>query len=334
MYSLVSAPVLGFDLTRLDGGAAAADVLLRALTVAADDLPVIAAAQPDEWSRAGHWLDVDSASRTRRRVSAAATSGRYPSSDPASPALRGEATRDGGASEGPGPARAEANAGSTADLADTLAALERAPIGTVDGLIHLVRHDIFDWTWRRHPGGLSQIKPADRAVAVVCDAAVSAYLWEMLADGTRRDLTAPWLTALSTLPQRPVDLGPQATAVNALVERVSNLSPQMVRKLVAASGKARPALADWASAVHSASWSVFVAGRVRASAAAQLMLVQAVEKAGVPVAERAGGVWNLLSGAVQALVVRDVLDGPTLYRLLDPVVSVLGPVVVPRRPVD
>jgi hypothetical protein len=215
-----------------------------------------------------------------------------------------------------------------------LAALERAPIGTVDGLMHLVRHDVFDWTWRRHPAGLSQVKPADKAVGVVCDAAAAAYLWEMLPDATRRELTAPWLSALAKLPQRAVDLGPQATAVNALVERVSALSPQMVRKLGAVSGKARPALADWAAAVHSASWSVFVAGRVRASAAAQLMLVQAVENARIPVADRAGGVWNLLSGAVQALVVRDVLDGPTFYRLLDPVVSVLGPVVVPRRPID
>lgn len=313
MYSLVSAPVLGFDLTRLDGGAAAADVLLRALTVAADDLPVIAAAQPDEWSRVGHWLDVDSAARTRRRVSAAATSGPVK-------------TAGGGAGESASEA--------AANLADTLAALERAPIGTVDGLIHLVRHDIFDWTWRRHAAGLAQVKPADKAVAVVCDAAAAAYLWEMLPDGTRRELDAPWRTALVTLPRRTVDLGPEATAVNALIERVAALSPQLVRKLGIASGKARPALADWAAAVHSASWSVFVAGRVRASAAAQLMLVQAVENAGVPVADRAGGVWNLLSGAVQALVVRDVLDGPTLYRLLDPVVSVLGPVVVPRRPAD
>jgi hypothetical protein len=56
------------------------------------------------------------------------------------------------------------------------------------------------------------------------------------------------------------------------------------------------------------------------------MLVQAVDKAGIPVAERAAGVWNLLSGAVQALTVRDVLDGPTLYRLLDPVVTALGPI--------
>jgi hypothetical protein len=319
VYSLVSAPVLGFDLTRLDGGAAAADVLLRALTVSADDLPVIADAQPDEWSRVGHWLDVDSAARTRRRVSAAATSA------PGKTANGGD-----GAGSGAGAGAKE----TAANLADTLAALERAPIGTVDGLIHLVRHDIFDWTWRRHAAGLSQIKPADKAVAVVCDAAAAAYLWEVLPPGTRRDLTAPWHEALGRVPQREVDLGPQATAVNALIERVSSLSPQMVRKLGAASGKARPALADWASAVHSASWSVFVAGRVRASAAAQLMLVLAVENAGVPVADRAGGVWNLLSGAVQALVVRDVLDGPTLYRLLDPVVSVLGPVVAPRRPVD
>lgn len=315
MYSLVSAPVLGFDLTRLHGGAAAAGVLLRALTVTADDLPVIAAAQPDEWSRVGHWLDVDTAARTRRRVT----------------------TRIGGASRiaksGGNPGQA-GPAETAAELAESLATLERAPIGTIDGLMHMVRHDVFDWTWRRHPGGLSQIKPADRAVGVVCDAAAAAYLREMLSDHTRRGLAAPWSTSLATLPERAVDLGPQATAVNALIERVASLPPQLVRKLGAATGKARPALADWASAVHSASWSVFVAGRVRASAAAQLMLVQAIENARVPVADRAGGVWNLLSGAVQALVVRDVLDGPTLYRLLDPVVSVMGPVIVPRRPVD
>jgi hypothetical protein len=104
-----------------------------------------------------------------------------------------------------------------------------------------------------------------------------------------------------------------------------------VRKLVAASARTRPVLPEWSAAVHSASWSVFVAGRIRAGAAAQLMLVQAVERAGIPVAERAGGAWNLLSGAVQALLVRDVLDGPTLFRLLDPVVTALGPIVTQRK---
>jgi hypothetical protein len=43
------------------------------------------------------------------------------------------------------------------------------------------------------------------------------------------------------------------------------------------------------------------------------------------VAVRAGGVWNILSGGIQALVVRDVLDTPTAHRLLAPVLAALGP---------
>jgi len=46
--------------------------------------------------------------------------------------------------------------------------------------------------------------------------------------------------------------------------------------------------------------------------------------AGVPVADRASGCWNLLSGAVQALMMRDVLDSAMLHRLLDPVVTGLA----------
>jgi len=323
VYSLVSAPVLGFDLTRLDGGAAVADVLLRALALTAEDLATVAAARGDDYDRIAYWLDVDSAARGRRRLATAASSS----------GSAGTAGSAGATGAGTATAKA-AKTDDTEDLTGRLAALERAPIGTVDGLLHLVRHDVLDWTWRRHPAGLAQIKPADRVAAVVCDAAVAAYLCELLPTETTSGLTAPWHAAVKRLPSRPIDLGPQASAVTSLVERVRNLSGPAVRKLVAASGRARPALPEWSAAVHSASWSVFVAGRVRAGAAAQLMLVQAVERAGIPVADRAGGVWNLLSGAVQALVVRDVLDGPTLYRLLDPVVSVLGPVVVPRRPMD
>jgi hypothetical protein len=310
VYSLVSAPVLGFDLTRLDGGAAVADVLLRALALTAEDLATVAAAGGDDYDRIAYWLDVDSAARGRRRLATAASS-------------------SGGA--GAANASAANSNADTEDLTGRLAALERAPIGTVDGLLHLVRHDVLDWTWRRHPAGLAQLKPADRVAAVVCDAAVASYLCELLPDETRRGLMAPWQAVAGRLPTRPIDLGPQAAAVTALVDRVRNLSGPGVRKLVAASGRARPALPEWSAAVHSASWSVFVAGRVRAGAAAQLMLVQAVERAGIPVADRAGGAWNLLSGAVQALVVRDVLDGPTLYRLLDPVVTALGPIMAQRK---
>lgn len=319
MYSLVSAPVLGFDLTRLDGGAAVADVLLRALALTAEDLPTVAAARGGDYDRIAYWLDVDSAARGRRRLATAASSSGGASAGANSAGAKGAATNSGGADD------------DTEDLTGRLAALERAPIGTVDGLLHLVRHDVLDWTWRRHPAGLAQVKPADRVAAVVCDAAVASYLWELLPAETRTGLTAPWEAATGRLPSRPIDLGPQAGAVTSLIERVRTLSAPSMRKLVAASGRARPALPEWSAAVHSASWSVFVAGRVRAGAAAQLMLVQAVDRAGIPVGERASGVWNLLSGAVQALVVRDVLDGPTLYRLLDPVVTALGPIMAQRK---
>ncbi len=297
MYSLVSAPVLGFDLTRLDGGAAVADVLLRALTLTADDLTPVAATALDDWDRIALWQDVETAARNRREQAAAATA-----------------------------TGADSAVVEVGDLAGALAVLERTPIGTVDGLLHCVRHDVLDWTWRRHPAGLSQVKPADRTAAVLCDAAVAAYLREVLPAETRRRLAAAWVSAVRHLPERQPDLGPQATAVTALIDRVRNLTRAEARKLAGISEQSRPTIADWSSAVHSASWSVFVAGRVRVAAAAQLMLVAAVDCAGIPVTERAAGVWNLLSGAVQALTVRDVLDGPTLYRLLDPVVTALGPI--------
>jgi hypothetical protein len=45
----------------------------------------------------------------------------------------------------------------------------------------------------------------------------------------------------------------------------------------------------------------------------------------VPVADRAAGAWSLLSGAVQALVVRDLLDTDTTHRLLSAYLLALGP---------
>jgi hypothetical protein len=297
VYSLVSAPVLGFDLTRLDGGAAVADVFLRALALTIDDLEVVALAGVEDWDRIALWQDVENAARARRDQAArAGTAGRV------------DATVD------------------EFDLSGALAVLERTPLGTVDGLLHCLRHDVFDWTWRRHPAGLVQLKSAARSAGVLCDAAVAAYLRDLLPDETRRRLAAPWVSTARQVPEREPELGPQGTPVRALLERVRSLSADDVRRLASVNDQGRAGIADWAGAVHSASWAVFVTGRVRAAAAAQLLLVQAVDSARIPVPERAGGCWNLLSGAAQALAVRDVLDGPTLYRLLDPVVTALGPI--------
>jgi hypothetical protein len=121
------------------------------------------------------------------------------------------------------------------------------------------------------------------------------------------------------------DLGPQQRAVLGLLRRVRTASPTDVQRLSRAAGATRRGINDWAPAVHSASWAVYLADRLRPAAAAQLMLVQAVEDGGVPVAERAAGIWNMLSGAIQALVVRDLLDAATIHRLLNPYLTALGP---------
>jgi hypothetical protein len=124
----------------------------------------------------------------------------------------------------------------------------------------------------------------------------------------------------------PIDLGPHHFAVSALLDRLRTLRPEDSRRLSrSADDSRRTGAAGWSGAVHSASWAAYLSDRIRTAAAAQLLLVQALDNGVVPVAERAGGVWNLLSGAVQALVVRDLLDTATAHRLLAPVIAVLGP---------
>lgn len=289
MYTLVSAPVLGFDLTRLDGGSATAEVLLRALVLTAEDLPVLAAQFTDRTERAQWWLDVEEAA------------GRLAS------------VRD----FGPG-----------GDTAQLLHVVERAPIGTVDGLLHLVRHDVLAWTWTGAGPLTRQSDEAAAATGLLCDAAVAAYLRDLLPVNTRRHLGAGWVAAVRRLPgNAPIDLGPHHYAVSALLDRLRTLRPDDAARLSRAAGDARrTSTTGWAGAVHSASWAAYLSDRVRTAAAGQLLLVQALDNGVVPVAARAAGVWNLLSGAVQALVVRDLLDAGTAHRLMAPVVAVLGPV--------
>ncbi|MFF5232060.1 hypothetical protein [Dactylosporangium sp. NPDC000521] len=296
MYSLVSAPVLGFDLSRLQGGSAAADVLLRGLSLTQSDLDAVASARADDdWDRVDLWRDVDAAAQERRAVNA-----------------------DAGA----------------------LTVVERAPLGTLDGLLHCLRYDILDWTWGNRPPQATMPTPqvraprqrqsevASKATGVLSDAAAAAYLRELLTDESRRRLSAPYAAALRALPEPEHDLGPQGDEVRQLLTRVGSLSATEIRQLNKVTDTARPGLTDWAPAVHSASWAVFLSGRVRAGAAAQLLLVQALDRSGVPVSDRAGGVWNLLSGAVQALMVRDLLDSTTARRLLDPYFTAMGPLSV------
>jgi hypothetical protein len=286
MYSLVSAPVLGFDLTRLEGGPAAAEVMLRALRLQSGDLPVLAERLPDENVRGPLWVEVESAARRM-------------------PTLKGM---------------------SKDDPAGNLALVERAPIGSVDALLTCLRYDVMSWTWDGTGRDARQSEDAAAATALLCDAAVASYLREVLDEDTRRRLGAGWVSAVRKLPAgAPIDLGPHHYTVSALLDRLRTLRPEDRQRVSTAADDARRNTAGWSPAVHSASWAAYLSDRVRTAAAAQMLLVQAVDTAGIPLADRAGGVWNMLSGAVQALVVRDLLDTATAHRLLAPVVAALGP---------
>jgi hypothetical protein len=286
MYSLVSAPVLGFDLTRLAGGSATAEVVLRGLRLQSADLPVLAERLPDEGVRGPLWVEVESAARRM-------------------PSLKGM---------------------SKDDPASSLALVERAPIGSVDALLTCLRYDVMSWTWTGTGRDALQSETAASATALLCDAAVGSYLREVLDDSSRRRLGAGWVSAMRKLPVgAPIDLGPHHYVVSALLDRLRSLRSMDLERLATSAEDARRNAGGWSPAVHSASWAAYLSDRVRTAAAAQMLLVQAVDTANIPLADRAGGVWNMLSGAVQALVVRDLLDTSTAHRLLAPVVAALGP---------
>ncbi|GAB1643334.1 hypothetical protein [Krasilnikovia sp. MM14-A1259] len=285
MYSLVSAPVLGFDLTRLGGGSATAEVLLRALKLQLGDLPVLAERLPDEGVRGPLWVEVESAARRL-------------------PTLKGVGTDDPG----------------------SLALIERAPIGSVDALLTCIRYDVMAWTWQGTGREATQSEAAAAATALLCDAAVASYLREVLDEQTRRMLGAGWVAAVRKLPTgAPIDLGPYHYAISSLLDRLRSIRPADLNRLVQSAEDARRNAGGWSPAVHSASWAAYLSDRVKTAAAAQLLLVQAIDIAAIPLSDRAGGIWNMLSGAVQALVVKDLLDTATAHRLLAPVIAALGP---------
>ncbi|HLZ37620.1 MAG TPA: hypothetical protein VKP64_07630 [Mycobacteriales bacterium] len=111
MYSLVGASLLGFDLVRRRGGAASARVLRWALGVRPDDVPVLDALHGETVARDAVWL-------------------------------RLSATVGGGADLLTVLARTP---WATTDPGTALELLSAAPVGSLDGLLRLVRDDVFDW---------------------------------------------------------------------------------------------------------------------------------------------------------------------------------------------
>jgi hypothetical protein len=293
MYTLVSAPVLGFDLARLGGGDRVAAVLRRALVLDSADVAVLARFARDDAGRAADWTAVDEAAGRRR--------------------LAAQAVLAFAASAGAG--------GPAATIPPAVVDhLERAPLGTLDALLHCLREDVLTTA---APGDLHG--PAGiRATGVLADALACAYL-DGLPDGVRRRLGAPWVAASRRLPERAADLGPQADRVHDVLRRAASLTARDLTRLERGAETWRCGPSRWGAAVHDATWAVHLQGRLVAAATAQLLLVEAVHAGGAPVPLLARGGWNLLSGAMQGLVVADLLGTGTLSRLLGPYAEALGP---------
>ena len=281
-YSLVSMPVVGFDLCRRPGGVAVADLLLAALELDHTELGVLADRHPGPVHRV-RWalveracLDEVSVSRRLRAVprAIAGTAG----------------IADAGV------------AGTTSVIAE----LERAPIGDLGALVRLTLEEILDWTWMFDIEGNRWVDERTRAAGEVLAEAIAAeYAVDALPAGLAADLRAPFTAAGLVTPAS--DLGPQGTQVRRVLDRIGRLDADGRDALRAAVERSGDRRMGWAAAVHDASWAVHLTDRVRAAAAAQLLAVQSFAAGGLTAQDGAYGVWNAVSGLVQSLVVSDVL---------------------------
>lgn len=287
MYSLVGASTVGFDLTRSPGGERVAVVLRTALAATPVEVEALAAVHPgdrvrDEWRRA--------------RVPDAV-----------------EAPWQVGPALGLAGAALDGAAGGDTTL---LRRLETSRIGDADAVERLVRRDLLDWTWIGGAGLLSQDPVASLAADVLVDAAVAAFLDVELPGDVRRAMTRPFLQAGLRLPD---DAGATAVpTVEPVLRDLLSADEATRRAWRATVDRHRARTAEWAPAMHDATWALSLAERLRSGADAQLAAAVAFRQAGFTVQDAAYGVWNALSGVVQALSALDLLATETADVLLRP----------------
>lgn len=292
-YSVVGAPALGFDLTRLDGGRQAASVLRSALAAGAEDLERLAAAHPGAAVRAG-WR------RATDRAQAGLT------------AMHDVLALTGAAFE-------EATAGETA----LLRRLETSLLGDAHALDRFVRGDLLDWTWLRSGSMAVQDPVAADATDVLVDAALAAYLRDRLPDQVRRAMAAPFLRA--GLPRGDDETAlTGVVAVDQRLEVLSGADHDARRAWRTVVDELRAHTAQWAPAMHQATWALSMAERLRLACDVQLAGVIAFERAGFGARDAAYGVWNALSGVLQAAAIGDLLPDSEARVLLRPWHEVYG----------
>jgi hypothetical protein len=273
-YSLVSATAVGFDLVRRPAGEQVADVLLAALTSGFDSLSRLADQHPGP-ARGARWQRVRALGTAERVVETLVVA--LPAFDLA---IAGEA------------------AASTA----MLRRLELAPVGDLDALDRLVRYDALERADAPSGNEPKQDQIVMLAADVLVDAAASAYCSQRLSDVLRRELAAPFVAA-----RVQADI-PDLGAVRPLLDALGATTAVDRESWRRAVDECRSTTAAWAPAMNEASWAVHLSGRIHHAAIAQLSAVAAFRRAGFTYTDGARGVWNAVSGLVQAAVVEDLLD--------------------------
>jgi hypothetical protein len=191
-----------------------------------------------------------------------------------------------------------------------MAALTTAYFGGLDDLLGLLSGDILDDA------------PA-HVVAMASDAVAAAYGGRRLSPEVRGLLGSPWIAAtrLLRLTTLPVDLGP----ADAEVRRVLNRIPLLTgTEAVVLAENSTAAEADWGRCMHAAAWAAYLAGRLRPAAAAQFQAVRALRVGNIDAGLIARGVWNAVTGCLQAVVMHDLLDDEAFGVLVAPWEQAIG----------
>jgi hypothetical protein len=287
-YSVIGGPALGFDLARLSGGHQVAGVLRVALAAGPDDLERLADCHPGAGSRED-W----------RRACAEPATG--------TPALGDTLPLAGAALE-------QAVAGETA----LLRRLETSLLGDARALDRLLRRDLLDWTWLDSGSVAVQDPVASLAADVLADAASSAYLRDRLPDDLRRAMAGPFVRAGLAAGADRDDVSVGLPAVVARLATLAGADAEVREAWRRVVDELRVHTAQWAPAMHQATWALSLAERLRLACDAQLAAVIAFQRADFSARDASYGVWNAWSGVVQAGTVHDLLPASDADVLLRP----------------
>ncbi len=285
-YTVVGAATLGFDLSRLPYGATVAGVLRAALACGPAELDRLAAAHPGSPARRHRQAALDAALLEREALADVLPhAGRA-----VEEVLRGQVR--------------------------TLRRLETGMLGDVAGLDPLVRHEVLDWTWL-HSGPMAVQDPvAADAADVLSDAAAAGYLREPAHPDLWDAMAAPMAAAdVSALDGLDVAGAPGVGDVLRTVAAADDDARTAWRRVV---DELRPRTAQWAPAMHRATWAVSLSERLRLAADVQLAGVIAFQAGGFTASDAAYGGWNALAGVLQAHLVGDLLPAAEADVLLRP----------------